>query len=126
MKILVYFLGFIFIIIFSVGCEASRSDEQLLRIESQLQAINSSLNSVQQEMASLRRAITDSQEQNRVLQQQVLDTIKNSNTICANRAQPVSSIYVVPTSYSRPYPYYRPFPPYPFPPHPFPPFPPFH
>ncbi len=124
---LVYFLGFIIILLGAIGCGVSRSDEQLVRIESQLQALNSSLSSIQQEMASLRRSVTDNQEQNRVFQQQVLETVNGLKTAYVNQTPAVNTVYLS-SGYTSPY-YmnYRYFPRYRHPsPYPYPHFPLFH
>jgi hypothetical protein len=124
---LIYFLGFIIIVFGAVGCGINRSDEQLGRIENQLQALNSSISSIQQEMASLRRAVTDTQEQNRVFQQQVLETINSIKTAYVNQTPAVNTDYLASPGYASPY-YmnYRRIPPYRYPPYPYPHFPPFH
>jgi outer membrane lipoprotein-sorting protein len=126
---LLCFLGLIVILLCSGGCADDRSDQQLIRIENQLQAVSASLSSMQQEMALLRRTVTDTQEQNRVFQQQVLETINSMKATYVNQQQAVNAVYVsspgYPSSYYMRYRYSPPYYPYRSP-YPYPPFPPFH
>jgi hypothetical protein len=126
---LLCFIGLIVILLCSGGCADDRSDQQLIRIENQLQAVNASLSTIQQEMALLRRTLTDTQEQNRIFQQQVLETVNSLKSTYVNQPPAVNTIYVASPNYSSSY-YMRyryspPCPPY-RPPYPYPPFPPFH
>ena len=130
-------LFFIFVLVLSTGCIPRQSDKQLLRIETQLQALSNTLTSTQQELASTKKSLIDAQDRARLLQQQLQqtqETQKAQASTCTYQAPVVQTVVATP-DYSpyyysnRYYPHYPtppvpPCPPLPPPPHPMPPFPP--
>jgi predicted PurR-regulated permease PerM len=134
MKRIVLYVGILLIVFLLsiVGCATDKSEQQLARIEAQLQTLSSSINSMQQELLSMKRALTETQEKTRTFQQQLQETMKNVTSVSTTPTPAINRIYVTSPMYYPPF-YMRsrflPPPPHhfpPVPPFPFLPFPPFH
>jgi hypothetical protein len=130
-------LLFVVILVISTGCASRQSDQQLARIEAQLQSLTTSLGNTQQELASTKKSLTDAQEKTRLLQQQLQDAQQAQQSVqtassTTYQLPAVQTISVDPYQYTPYYNYqsypYSPVPPPPPrplpPPHPFPPPPP--
>ncbi len=59
----------VLLIVGTIGCTPSQSQQQLAKIETQIQTLTAALASTQQELSSAKQALSEAQDENRLLQQ---------------------------------------------------------
>jgi septal ring factor EnvC (AmiA/AmiB activator) len=95
---------FVFILVISNGCASSQSDNQLDRIESQLQALTSTISATQQELASIKKSLADAQDSTRLLQQQIQEAQQTRASASIYQPTAVRTVTVLSDQYT---PYYN-------------------
>lgn len=101
----------IFILVISTGCTSTQRDNQLARIESQLQALAATISATQQELASTKKYLTDAQDSTRLLQQQI-QAAQQTRASASTYQSPV--VQTNPVLYDRYTPYYNSYNYYPY------------
>jgi hypothetical protein len=132
MKRATVFIGLLLVLIFAVfpACTSSRSDQQLARIEAQLQALTANLASTQLELATTKKSLIEAQDKAGLLQQQLqtAQQVQQTQASSTTYAPAVQTVTVIPDQYYNQYTpynnysggYYPPTPPPPSPPLPLP------
>jgi hypothetical protein len=98
-KIILFCSLLVLILAGSAGCLYRVDEQQLVKIEAQLQTLSSALSATQQELIAAKKALSDAQTQTQTLQQQLQQAAAES-AVAATATTTVPSTVV---TYSEPY-----------------------